>query len=80
MPAEQSEQHISENGIAKGIPLYDIIDCIENKKLSITETAKLLSSSKSNISTRLSKAGYRPNYLEHYKSNRADILSTDYTQ
>ena len=64
------------NNLHKGIPLYDIIDAIENKNLSITETAKLLNSSKSNISERLSKAGYRPKYLDHYKSNRADILSS----
>ena len=64
------------NNLHKGIPLYDIIDAIENKNLSITETAKLLNSSKSNISERLSKAGYRPKYLENYKSHRADILSS----
>ena len=69
-PAEQP------NNLHKGIPLYDIIDCIETKGLSITDTAKLLNSSKSNISTRLSKAGYKPNYLKLYKNHRADILSS----
>ena len=73
MPAAQTEQ---PNNLHKGIPLYDIIDCIQNKNLSISDTARLLNSSKSNISTRLSKAGYKPNYLQHYKDHRADILSS----
>ena len=64
------------NNLHKGIPLYDIIDCIENKNLSITDTAKLLNCTKSNVSERLSSAGYRPNYLEHYKNHRADILAS----
>ena len=73
MPAAQTEQ---PNNLHKGIPLYDIIDCIQNKNLSISDTARLLNSSKSNISTRLSKAGYKPAYLQLYKDHRADILSS----
>ena len=60
----------------KGIPLYDIIDCIENKGLSLTDTGKLLGTHKSNVSRRLKAAGYRPKYLQHYKDHRADILAS----
>ena len=75
MPDTQ-ENPSPPNNLHKGIPLYDIIECIEAKQLTITDTAKLLNSSKSNISTRLKDAGYKPKYLETYKSHRADILSS----
>ena len=76
MPAAQTEQPNIPNNLHKGIPLYDIIDCINNKGLSITDTAKLLNTTKSNVSVRLSKAGFKPNYLQLYKDHRADILSS----
>ena len=63
------------NRLPKGIPLYEIIDCIESKNLSITDTAKLLNVDKSNISRRLKSAGYKPKYLETYKTHRADVLA-----
>ena len=60
----------------KGIPLAAIIDYIENKNLSLTETANLLGCTKSNIKQRLTNHGIIPGYLKKYKENRADILAT----
>jgi hypothetical protein len=76
MPESALETPELPNNLHKGIPLHEIIDCIENKNLSITQTAKLLNSSKSNISTRLSSVGYKPDYLTKFKNNRADILAS----
>jgi hypothetical protein len=73
---QNAEQPSLPNNLHKGIPLYAIIDCIENKNLSITDTAKLLDTTKSNVSERLSKAGIKPNYLTKYKTHRSDILAS----
>ena len=62
--------------VPKGIPLYEIIDCIVNKNLSQTDTAILLGCDKSNISKRLKDSGYQPTYLTNYKNQRADILAS----
>ena len=76
MSGSPTNQTKPPNNLHKGIPLHKIIDCIENKNLTITETAKFLGSSKSNISTRLSSVGYKPHYLKKFKDNRADVLAT----
>jgi len=60
----------------KGIPIATIIDYIENRNLSLTETAKLLDCTKSNIKQRLDHIGLKPGYLKTYKENKADILAT----
>ena len=73
MPAAQAS---TSSTLPKGIPLYEIIDCIVNKKLSQTDTATLLGCDKSNISKRLKESGYQANYLTNYKNQRADILAS----
>ena len=73
MPSPQAS---TSSTLPKGIPLYEIIDCIVNKKLSQTDTAILLGCDKSNISKRLKESGYQANYLTTYKNQRADILAS----
>ena len=76
MPDTPINPSLANSTANKNIPIYDIIDCIENKGLNQSQTAKLLDCHKSNVSARLKAIGYQPQYLEKYKNNRADILAT----
>jgi hypothetical protein len=57
------------------ITIEDIIYCIDVLKLNVTQTAKRLECSHSNISQRLTRYKYNSGDLDKFKNNQADLYS-----